>query len=226
LTTQDVSRAIPVTTSLIVAEQFGKDHAKVLRDIRELAEQLEEVSIGQSDFGQSYFVGESEYINEQNKKQPMYQMNEDFWMMLVMGYTGKKALLIKHEFIKQFRKMKHELMARAETRHIGKNARLSLTDSINNHVENTGNFKKFAYGNYTKLVYKKVLGMECKKAKELRNVPEKGNLRDYLLPEELDKVQDIESKIAGFIAVSDTEGKNDKEIYQMVKEWIDKKEII
>ncbi len=36
-----------------------------------------------------------------------------------------------------------------------------------------------------------------------------------------DKVQDLESKIAGFIEVSDTDGKNDKEIYQMVKKWID-----
>jgi hypothetical protein len=39
--------------------------------------------------------------------------------------------------------------------------------------------------------------------------------------EELDLVQELESKIAGFIEVSDTDGKNDKEIYQMVKKWID-----
>lgn len=48
-----------------------------------------------------------------------------------------------------------------------------------------------------------------------------GNLRDFLTIEELDKVQDLESKIAAFIEVSDTEGKDDKQIYQMVKAWID-----
>ena len=81
--------------------------------------------------------------------------------------------------------------------------------------------RRFRYGNYSKLVYKRVLGMDVKHAKEARGVPETGNLRDYLTIEELDLVQELESKIAGFIEVSDTEGKNDKEIYQMVKKWID-----
>lgn len=35
-------------------------------------------------------------------------------------------------------------------------------------------------------------------------------------------VQDLESKIAGFIEVSDTDGKDDKQIYQMMKAWIDR----
>lgn len=35
------------------------------------------------------------------------------------------------------------------------------------------------------------------------------------------KVQELESKIATFIEMTDTDGKNDKEIYQMVKKWID-----
>ena len=143
------------------------------------------------------------------------------FLLLVMGFTGEKALRVKTAFIKEFYRMRSELLARSETRKIGKAARLSITDAISDHVSPVGNFKKFAYGNYTKLVYKRVLGMDVKKAKEARKVPENGNLRDFLTIEELDKVQDLESKIAGFIEVSDTEGKNDKEIYQMVKKWID-----
>ena len=133
------------------------------------------------------------------------------------------ARMAKIQFVKAFSFMKKELIARLDTRKIGISAgRFFLTDSIRDHVSDTGNFKKFAYGNYTKLVYKYVLGMDVKHAKEARGVPENGNLRDYLTIEELEKVQEIESKIAGFIEVSDTEGKNDKEIYAMVKKWLDK----
>jgi len=222
LTTQDVSRAIPVTTSLIVAEYFEKEHKHVLRDIRELLIDLDKVGKGQPNFGQSYYAEALSYINEQNKPMPMYELNEDFWMLLVMGYTGKKALLIKHEFIKHFRFFRQELTARANTRHIGKAIRHSLTDAIKNHMEDGTNAKKFAYSNYTKLVYKRILGMDVKKAKELRKVPESGSLRDFLTMDELEQVQELESKIASFIDVSDTDGKDDKEVYAMVKAWIDK----
>ena len=52
------------------------------------------------------------------------------------------------------------------------------------------------------------------------DIEKAGNERVVYFAERND-VQDIESKIAGFIEVSDTDGKNDKEIYQMVKKWID-----
>ena len=218
LTTADVSRAIPVTTSRMVAEQFDKAHAHIMRDIRELSESLKD----ESKIGDIYFYDEIEYLDAMNRKQKEYRMNEQFFLLLVMGFTGKKALAIKTAFIREFYRMRSELMARTETRKIGKAARLSISEAIKSHVSPAGNFKKFAYGNYTKLVYKRVLGMDVKHAKAARKCQESGNLRDYLTIDELDRVQDLESKIAGFIEVSDTEGKDDKEIYQMVKAWIDK----
>ena len=88
-------------------------------------------------------------------------------------------------------------------------------------MEDGSNSKKFAYGNYTKLVYKRILGMDVKHAKESRKVPENRNLRDFLTMEELDRVQALESKIAAFIEISDTEGKDDKAVYAMVKTYLD-----
>ena len=217
LTTADVSRAIPITTSRLVAEKFDKDHKIVLKAIRGLIKDLKDghqmVPI--------YFVEEGEYEDSYGRKQSEYRMNEQFFTLLAMGFTGSKALRFKTDFITAFTRMRAELLSRTETRKIGKAARLSITDAIRDHVSPEGNFKKFAYGNYSKLVYKRVLGMDVKHAKEKRGVPESGNLRDYLTIEELDRVQELESKIAGFIEVSDTDGKNDKEIYQMVKKWLD-----
>jgi Rha family phage regulatory protein len=217
LTTADVSRSIPVTTSRLVSELFKKEHAKVIRSIKDLIDQLGD----DAKSGAIYFCEELQYKDTQNRNQIEYRMNEQFFLLLVMGFTGEKALRVKTAFIREFYRMRSELLARSETRRIGKEARLSITDAIKDHVSPEGNFKKFAYGNYSKLVYKRVLGMDVKHAKEARKVPENGNLRDYLTIEELDLVQELESKIAGFIEVSDTDGKNDKEIYQMVKKWID-----
>ena len=215
LTTADVSRAIPVTTSRIIAEEFGKRHDNVMKAIQEV---LKSKVVSESNL---LHFKDIEYTDSKGRKQSEIQMNEPAFALVVMGFTGEKAMKAKLVFINEFYRMRAELLARTETRKIGKAARLSITDAIKNHVSPDGNFKKFAYGNYTKLVYKRVLGKDVKRSKAERKCPESGNLRDYLTIEELDRVQELESKIAGFIEVSDTEGKDDKQIYQMVKAWLD-----
>ncbi len=75
------------TTSLDVAEKFGKRHGHVLRDIKNL-----ECS---DDFRLSNF-GESYYQNEQKKDQPMYLISSGGFSFLVMGFKGKKAALLIH----------------------------------------------------------------------------------------------------------------------------------
>ena len=212
LTTADVSRAIPVTNSKIVAEKYEVQHATVSRLINKY----------EDDFKELGKVGFEIRPSTRGQSEKVYFLSEDQFFLLVTYMKNTDiARRAKIEFVKAFSKAKKELLARTETRKIGKAARLSITDAIKDHVSPEGNFKKFAYGNYSKLVYKRVIGMDVKHAKEARCCPESGNLRDYLTIEELDRVQELESKIAGFIEVSDTEGKNDKEIYQMVKKWID-----
>ena len=212
LTTADVSRAIPVTNSKIVAEKYEVQHATVSRLINKY----------EDDFKELGKVGFEIRPSTRGQSEKVYFLSEDQFFLLVTYMKNTDiARRAKIEFVKAFSKAKKELLARTETRKIGKAARLSITDAIKDHVSPEGNFKKFAYGNYSKLVYKRVIGMDVKHAKEARGCPESGNLRDYLTIEELDRVQELESKIAGFIEVSDTYGKNDKEIYQMVKKWID-----
>lgn len=215
LNTQDVSKAIPVTSSLKVSDEFKKNHNIVLRDIRVLEKELK-LSLDSKELGE-YKIVQSSYINSQNKEQPMIEMNRNFFIMLVMGYRTKEAYKIKHKFIQAFNFMENELQARTETRQISKIIRVSMTDSINKQVK-PGTFKNFAYGNYTKLVYKYLFGKTVKKLKEERNVPEKENLRNHLTIDELIKVQDLESQIATFIQFTDTLNKTDKEIYQLVSE--------
>lgn len=216
LTTADISRAMPVTTSRIIAKEFEKRHDNVIKAIQET---LKSQSVMRSNL---LYLKEIEYVDSKGRTYKEYELNEPAFALIVMGFTGEKAMQAKLAFIHDFYRMRAELLARVETRKIGKAARLSITEAISDHVSPSGNFKKFAYGNYTKLVYKRVLGMDVKHAKEARGVPEGANLRDYLTIDELDRVQELESKIAGFIEVSDTDGKDDKQIYAMVKVWLDK----
>jgi len=82
-----------VTTSLIVAKVFGKDHRHVLRDINELT-----CSEGfrKTNFGLSY------YKSSQGKQIPMYEITKDGFSFLAMGYTGIVASGFKELFIAAF----------------------------------------------------------------------------------------------------------------------------
>ena len=89
-----------MTSSLLVAKEFGKAHAKVMRDIEKL-NCSDEFRL--ANFGDSYFK------NEQGREFPMVTMTKDGFSFLVMGYTGKKAARFKEAYINAFNKMELEI---------------------------------------------------------------------------------------------------------------------
>ena len=92
-----------VTDSRSVAEHFGKQHNHVMRDIKNLLE-------GVSKIGQTPMFHETTYVNEQNgQPYPMYLMNRDGFSLLVMGFTGAKALEWKLKYINAFNEMEKAL---------------------------------------------------------------------------------------------------------------------
>jgi Rha family phage regulatory protein len=85
-----------VTTSLIVAEVFGKRHDHVLRDIENLS---------CSDGFRLLNFGETPYTHPQNgQTYKAYEITKDGFSFLVMGYTGGKAAEFKEKFIYEFNK--------------------------------------------------------------------------------------------------------------------------
>ncbi len=93
----------PMTTSLNVAEVFGKRHNNVLRDIENILTQVSEI------FGKLNFEL-TEYVTKNNLgfdvKDPMYNLTFDGFVLLVMGYTGKKAMQFKIAYIEEFNRMR------------------------------------------------------------------------------------------------------------------------
>lgn len=92
----------PATTSLAIAESFGKRHDHVVRTIQDLIHKLPE-SFSAPNFGAA------EYMDEQGKPRPMFTVFFDGFILLVMGYTGKKALGMKLAYIEAFNAMREKL---------------------------------------------------------------------------------------------------------------------
>lgn len=85
-----------VTSSLQVAETFGKRHDNVIQTIVGLLKNKETHPM----------FAEGTYTNEQNGQQyPMYYMNRDGFSLLAMGFTGKKAMQFKLQYIEAFNSM-------------------------------------------------------------------------------------------------------------------------
>ena len=82
-----------VVSSRDVAEHFEKPHNDVLKSIRHLVEGVGKIS-------QTLIFRKTTYVNEQNgQSYPMYLMNRDGFSLLVMGFTGAKALEWKANFL-------------------------------------------------------------------------------------------------------------------------------
>lgn len=100
----EVKNNYVVTSSRQVAESFGKQHRNVVRAIKELLEGVLKIE----HTPQMFFL--TSYKNEQNGQiYPEYYMNRDGFSLLVMGFTGQKALEWKIKYIEAFNWMEEEL---------------------------------------------------------------------------------------------------------------------
>ena len=86
----------PLTNSVLVAEKFGKKHYHVMDTIKVLLSSHEKTG--------QFFVS-STYTDNSGKENLMYIMNRDGFTLLAMGFTGKKALQFKLDYIEAFNKM-------------------------------------------------------------------------------------------------------------------------
>lgn len=90
-----------VTDSITVADVFGKEHARVMRDIRTLG-CSEEFRVGN--------FAESSYVNLQGRDMPKFIITEQGFALLVMGYTGQRAMEFKERYISEFHSMQQQLL--------------------------------------------------------------------------------------------------------------------
>ena len=91
-----------VVSSRQVAENFEKQHKDVLESICKLISQMSTAE------NSALFI-KSDYIASNGKRNPEYLMTRDGFSLLVMGFTGNKALEWKLKYIEAFNHMEAEL---------------------------------------------------------------------------------------------------------------------
>ncbi len=100
-----------VVNSRDIAKHFGKRHDHVIRDIENLVEK-DVPKIGEMFFGDTF-------SDSYGRQQKCYLMNRDGFSLLVMGFTGEKALNWKIKYFEAFNILEKEynspekIMARA-----------------------------------------------------------------------------------------------------------------
>ena len=130
-----------VVSSLDVAETFEKNHRDVMESIRNI-----ESNISTAEFSALFFL--DSYKASNGKSNPMYLMTRDGFTLLVMGYTGEKAMRFKLAYIKQFNAMEKALQGKLIEREKGIAVRQSLTKALQQSAENE-RMHGHAYSTYT-----------------------------------------------------------------------------
>lgn len=180
---------IPAVTSRDVAETFGKAHDKVMRDIAE---------IGCSDEFNTANYGDITYTDTRGRTQKAKVMTRDGFVLLVMGYTGEKAMRFKEAYIKQFNAMEKVVRGKAIEREKGVAVRQALTKAIQQSNEDE-RMHGHAYSVYTNCIYKALFGKNAKQLREEYGIDPKAELRDCFSAEELTAIQSMERLVSGLV---------------------------
>ena len=89
-------------TSIEVSQMVGKDHSKLLRDIRKYSEQLAEAKIGLGDF-----FSESTYLDSNNQSRPCYLVTKKGCEFIAHKLTGQKGTEFTARYINRFHDMEN-----------------------------------------------------------------------------------------------------------------------
>lgn len=182
---------IVICTSLDVAETFSKMHKDVLETIRAI-----EDTISTAEF--SALFCEDSYIASNGKRNPMYVMNRDGFTLLVMGYTGEKAMQFKLGYIKQFNAMEKALRGKLLEREKGIAVRQALTKALQQSSENE-RMHGHAYSTYTNCIYKALFDKNAKQLRAEYGIDKKIDLRNCFDEEELKAIKSMEMLVSGLI---------------------------
>ncbi|WP_275074996.1 Rha family transcriptional regulator [Providencia rettgeri] len=142
------------TTSKKIADYFGKTHKNVLRKIKQTINDCPE------EFAELNFEP-ADYIDKNGDIKPMYKLSKDGYMLLVMSFTGKAAMLIKIKFIQAFNWMAEQinrwkdLGEEAQHRHALKAAKSELKGRLGSQLMNGRKKEKKAL----QLEYEQILSL-------------------------------------------------------------------
>lgn len=203
-----------VTTSVKVAEYFGKRPADVIRAIENCEYSKE--------FTERNFAL-SEYKDSTGRKLPMYYMTRSGFSAIVLKFTGKRAAIFQEQYITAFERMEeylsaikanHHLEEWVKTRKEGITARKGETDVISRFIQYAiGQGSKSAHWYYkhiTEATYK-ALFLIAQKHPSIRSILAVEQLSNLMCAERI-----VQRKLVQYM----DEGIHYKKIFDLVKDDI------
>lgn len=171
-------RGVAMVDSLFVAEAFGKKHFHVLRDIAKLTESKSGLS---EEFINANFFYDT-YMDATGRKLRRCLLTRDGFTMLVMGYTGPKAMRFKELYIQRFNEMEaciHSLLTAREEFPL-------LTSMICQLHENP---KPYHFSNECDMLNRIVLGKSAKQFRLEKSIAKGQSIRPYLNQQQISALE-------------------------------------
>lgn len=99
-----------VTTSLVLAEAFNKNHRDVLEKISS------KINSAENSAQYKKMFAETTYTDKSGKQNKMYYLNRDGFTFIAMGFTGRKADEFKLKYIDAFNQMEEQIKSESQFR--------------------------------------------------------------------------------------------------------------
>ncbi|MBK8807747.1 MAG: Rha family transcriptional regulator [Bacteroidales bacterium] len=207
------------TNTLIVAENLEVPHRDLLRTVASVIDKTKVQCAG----AHIVFI-EKTFTNKQGRTYPMYEMNEDAYMLLAMQLSNyEKAFAVQLAIIKAFRSMAIALVNQQnvswiEARKNGKIERVSETDVIKEFVDYAtkqgSQSAKTYYMNITKMTNKALEFI----IQDKTGIP----VRDLSSMENLGFIMALDKRAGNAIANGMSENMHYKDIYHYAKAEVNK----
>ena len=182
--THDTARA----NSLVVAQMFEKNHKHVLESIRKITEPKSGLS---DDFARLNFEPSS-YKDSTGRKLPCIDMTRDGFTLLVMGFTGAKAMRFKEAYIKRFNEMEKTIRALASAR--------QQFPLLTEHIKLLHDHPKpYHFSNECDLLNRLVIGMTAKQFRVAHGLCDKESIRPHLSQEQICMLETLQKVDIGLL---------------------------
>lgn len=168
-------------SSLEIAELTGKDHAKVLIDIRKM---LDELGILTSDFSTVRKVRGKEY--------DVFNLPKRETIILVSGYS----VAMRAAIVDRWQELESQELLESERKASRQQARLEaplMTKALQDARARLGKESPpHVFSNDYDMIYRIVLGLPAKKYKAEQGIDDKTNLRDVLSLEQIKAIEALQ----------------------------------
>ena len=168
-------------SSLEIAELTGKDHAKVLIDIRKM---LDELGILTSDFSTVRKVRGKEY--------DVFNLPKRETIILVSGYS----VAMRAAIVDRWQELESQELLESERKNARQQAKLEaplMTKALQDARARLGKESPpHVFSNDYDMIYRIVLGLPAKKYKAEQGIDDKTNLRDVLSLEQIKAIEALQ----------------------------------